>query len=450
MATSTKAFLIELYREYLEEASFLYEQRLGLLKDAEVTWKRIGEFEERFEAHIDGLVVGGDLALQVCTERALEGDFGELHAAVRVFCRQNRKEVVLRILQETDAEDRQKRRAVADALKHELPGSWQADFTPMLWDGDDKSKSLLATVFGFRRFRLGTKSAGLLLGASSEALPEVIRAIGRLGDRSAGEALMRLLNGDPEPGSWAAALALLRLGEEGTVSACGQRGRSEGWRRLVVGLGGGRSAARELLELMKSGAVDKDGLIALGLLGDPSAIPLLMRALFQPDLASTSALALQAITGANLIETAFIPDPVEPDELFESEREKLKVGQVPTRPDGRPYGTNVVRLSQNPKDWEKWWEKNGGRLNPEARYRYGALYSPAALLATLQNESSPHQLREFAAEELVIRYGCDFPFEPDMLVKEQESALAGCAQWVAQNESRFKPGEWYFAGRTAL
>src|SRR6266567_1491787 len=70
MGISTKSFLIELYREYLEEASFLYEQRLGLLHDPEVPWKRIGEFEERFEAHIDGLLVGGELALEVCLAQA--------------------------------------------------------------------------------------------------------------------------------------------------------------------------------------------------------------------------------------------------------------------------------------------------------------------------------------------------------------------------------------------
>ena len=47
MAISAKTFLIELYEEYLEEASFLYEQRLSLLVNPEISWKKIGEFEER-------------------------------------------------------------------------------------------------------------------------------------------------------------------------------------------------------------------------------------------------------------------------------------------------------------------------------------------------------------------------------------------------------------------
>jgi hypothetical protein len=127
MAISAKTFLIELYEEYLEEASFLYEQRLSLLVNPEISWKKIGEFEERFEAHIDGLVVGGDLAIEVCKRRAEEGDFGELHAAVRVFCRQNRKDLVVTLLENVDTEDDQKVKAIADALKHELPAEWNED-----------------------------------------------------------------------------------------------------------------------------------------------------------------------------------------------------------------------------------------------------------------------------------------------------------------------------------
>jgi hypothetical protein len=91
-----------LYQEHLEEASFLYEQGLALLDDPEITWKDIGEFEERFEAHIDALVVGEDLALKVCRTQAREGDFGELHAAVRVFCRQNKGDYVAETWRDLD------------------------------------------------------------------------------------------------------------------------------------------------------------------------------------------------------------------------------------------------------------------------------------------------------------------------------------------------------------
>ena len=96
--TSHRACLMRLYEEYLQEASFLYEQRLTLFRNPEITWRKIGEFEERLEAHIDGLVVGDKLAIDVCKRPVTEGDFGELFAAVCVFCRQEQRDLVLAIL----------------------------------------------------------------------------------------------------------------------------------------------------------------------------------------------------------------------------------------------------------------------------------------------------------------------------------------------------------------
>ena len=58
-------FSSKLYLEHLEEASFLYEQRLDLLDDPELTWRDIEDFEDRFEPHIAGLVVRKELVLDV-------------------------------------------------------------------------------------------------------------------------------------------------------------------------------------------------------------------------------------------------------------------------------------------------------------------------------------------------------------------------------------------------
>src|SRR6266704_2318152 len=227
MATSTRSFLVELYREYLEEASFLYEQRLGLLNDPEVTWKGIGDFEERFEAHIDGLIVGGDLALEVCKKQVVEGDFGELHAAVRVFCRQNRKDLLLQVLKEVDLEYPQKVQAVADAMKHEFPEAWQSEFLKMFSPGEEKLIGILAAVFGFRRIKAAKNLTDVLAGASPASFATVIRAIGRLGEKKAGERLRKFLHHEEESLCLEAAVALMRLGDDQPVDHALQRARSQ-------------------------------------------------------------------------------------------------------------------------------------------------------------------------------------------------------------------------------
>src|SRR5262245_23278092 len=92
MSTVRQKLHIGLYKEHLEEASFLYEQRLAYLHDPEVDWPEVRGWEERFEAHLDALVLGGELALSVCRPAAADGDPGKMHAALRVMCRHNRKD----------------------------------------------------------------------------------------------------------------------------------------------------------------------------------------------------------------------------------------------------------------------------------------------------------------------------------------------------------------------
>ncbi len=76
MITSMQSFRSKLYLEHLEEASFLFDQRINLRRISLHPWEDLAELEERLEAHIDALVVGGALATEVCRVRWREGDEG--------------------------------------------------------------------------------------------------------------------------------------------------------------------------------------------------------------------------------------------------------------------------------------------------------------------------------------------------------------------------------------
>jgi uncharacterized protein (TIGR02270 family) len=441
MATSSKAFLVELYEEYLEEASFLYEQRRGLYNNPEVAWKKIGEFENRLEAHLDGLVVGGSLALDVCKRRAEEGDFGELFAALSVLCRQNHRDLVLSILEKLDPEDAEKTSAAADALKYELPEVFFQDFVTLLDAGDPKLAPILARALGYRRVPCGPQLYSALRRCAAGALPEVIWAVGRVAYRPAHGLLLDYLRSEDEPVRAVAAVALERIGEPAAIDYCLENVASSDWPVLPLALAGGRREIAILTELAAKSA-SQDHLIALGVLGDPTAIPLLMDRLEQP----AAATAIECITGAGLYETVFIPDDIDEEALFESEREQLKQGKPLDRGDGRPYGSVVTRISQKREDWLDWWETNAARYVPGVRYRGGDPYSPTALSGMLASDNVPHRLRYFCSEELVTRYGQDFGLEMDMPVTHQTPKLAEAAAWSCSNNSRFQAGVWHFAG----
>lgn len=444
MATSQRAFLIELYEEYLEEASFLYGQRRTLFHNPEVSWRKIGEFEDRLEAHIDGLIVGDELALDLCKRHAIEGDFEELFAAVCVFCRQRNRDLVLSALEQLDPEDPNKVSAIADALKYELPSEWISDLLVLLNSGDPKFAPVLARTFGYRRIPCGPELMSALKKCNPQGLTDVIWALGRLRIEAANEQLIDYLRTEDAPVRSAAALALLRNGDWRAADICIEEARSNAWPILSVGLSGSRRALNLLTRLAEE-KPQPDCISAIGLLGEPATIELLFSALEKPETASAAASALYCITGAALSETAFIPDEVDEDELFESERVQLRQGKHLDRGDGRPFGANVTRLSQKLEDWTRWWHTNCVRFAPGIRYRNGTAMSPEALLQMLACEKTPPALRAYCSEEMVTNYGTDIGFETDMPAKQQMNVLSAASASDSFGR-QFRAGEWYRAG----
>ncbi len=439
-----------IYLEHLEEASFLYEQRKGLFSDPGVTWLDIEDFENRFEAHIDGLVIGDKLALDVCKKQANGDDVGEVHAAVRVFIRQNRRDLVLEVLGGLGTEDGKKIMAVTDALKYELPDGWQNEFIQMLTKGGKNIIPVMANVAGYRRLPAGKELLSVLQKSDSASLNNIIHALGRLREQGARSLLLNNLQHEDEAVCSAAALALLWMGEQQVISYCVNAIQSHAWPLLALGIGGSHSELSVLLDRASGKGVNNECFLALGLLGDVSAIDTLLSGLSSEDLAESAAISLNLITGANLIENAFIPEVFEEDELFEGEIEGFRAGKAPVHPDGKPFGTEVNRTSQKPEDWQNWWNENRSRFNPGTRYRSGRPYSPECLLENLENEFTPHIIRSLAYEELAIRYGADVHFETDMPVVLQMQALQEIRQWVQLNKTSCQEGRWYFAGQLII
>lgn len=448
MAISIRQFNIELYEEHLEEASFLYEQRLAYLVDPELTWKDLDDFEERFEAHIDALVVGDDLALEVCKGHCASGDFGELHAALRVFCRRDRSDLVYTVLQNIDVEDEDVVRAVIDALKSECPTDWHDDFVRILLGKCSRLVPVLAAVLGYRRVPVEETLLRVIGAANESGLPNVIEALGRLGGETARGAIGPYLRSENPAVASAACRALIRLGDYQAIRHGLLVAQAKPWPILSLGVGGNHSAVNVLTEIARSDRVSDDALIALGMLGDLGSVSHLYNCLTNPERALAAAVALQTITGAALYEEVFVPDEIDPDELFDEERARYEqTGEVPTRPDGEPFGANVTQISVNPQTWRQWLEDHKAQFDTKLRYRHGRPLSPAASLACLAAEHTPYRVRALICDELAVRYGARFALEADMPVREQERHLASMAAWVRENQSKFAPGQWYFAGR---
>ena len=429
MSVTQRMRYIELYEEFLEEASFLFEHRLGLLDDPEVNWMERGDFEERFEAQVDGLMVGETLALEVCRERAADGDAGELHAALRVFCRSDLKDEVFAAADGFDPEDDEAPAAVREALKHEVPAAWFPQVVQRLTPDHADRLGLWAVVAGFRRVETATASlVGSLRWAREEDLCTVMWALGRLRPRSPRSILEPCLRHADPAIRFAAQGVLARCGtpDIGALTRLARDGVPGAWPLLAT-----VSEPGPARDILAEPAAAPESCLALGLIGDAQAIPHLLERLGHEESAEQAALGLHALTGALPIEEIFIEDEIDPDALNDDDRQaQEEEGRPPLAADGKPFGQNVERLSQNQDEWRAWCDENAKAFPAGQRVRLGQPCSPTVLVHQLARAETPHPIRRWTAEELVCRHQCPVRFETDQIVPEQLASLAELFRWA--------------------
>ncbi len=414
---SDTGFRIGLYLEHLEEASFLYDQRLALLEDAELAWYGLAPFEQRLEAHLDALLLGGELASAVCVQQAREGDAGELFAALCLLARRRELAPVRTILEALDPGEDERVAAAAHALCLELPPEWSAEPARLVASASPAERRVGARVLGFRRLGHGPAVLEALRRAGPDELADLIWAIGRLRETgAAGELAQHFMKTDDRAVRAAAGFALLRLGELRVVPACVELARTRPAPLGVIGVGGDARYRDFLAQQGRGEEGDPEALLALGLLGDTSAVGPLLEALALKTTAAAAALALNTITGAELYVEVAAEEPTAPDELLDDE----SAGAAP------PPGSAAkrVELTTDAGAWISWLRQNATRFQAGVRYRGGQPHSARAVLATLASGRSPRRLRELAAEELLVRYGTDPVLETEMLVHEQRARLS--------------------------
>jgi hypothetical protein len=380
LAVSYRGFKIELYEEYLSDGGFVVDQRQILLGRPSGKWGQMSEWDDRLEAYIDGLCVGGDLALDCCLRRAEEGEVGELNCALRVFCRQSRFDLIDIVLKQDVNQSPRRISAVGEAIKHE-PIAHMDILVKRLVDMDSRLLEQIAKVIGYQRLPL---TDFLLQHTDPPAGRATIWALGRIREDSARQALREMPN--LEESSNSRALALLR--------AINYLDPREDWPTIAYGLMGQTAKQDQLLS-----SITPESTLALGLIGLSSSIPELIRRLPSPE----AAVSLQLITGAGITKEERLPD------------ETLEPGDRPT---------TALQISDEVASWTKWWNENEQDFSRGGRFRSGIAYSPNNLVALLRDPSQMHLERYWNAEQLATCHETALSLEIDMPVPKQLAVLS--------------------------
>lgn len=447
MSTSLRQFRVGLYEEHLEEAAFLYDQRRALASREDVAWTRLQDFEERLEAHLDALIVGDALALEVCRRRAVEGEPGELFAAVCVFCRNTESSLLASVLRELDYGDPLRVQAVVDALKIEMPDAWLEPLLRAVASGRGPIVSLLAKVIGYRRVQRADVLTDALRKAGPQEQASLLWALGKIRNGISTDIVAAWLQSSDAAVQTAALRAGLRMQDPTTAERVTALGAAQ-CPAIEAGLAGERTMAAALIPALRGAETPRDVIVALGLLGDLASVRPLLALLQVEELALPVAQSLYVITGADLFASTLVVDEMTEEEMFEHEREEFRrTGAMPLRGDGKPFGENVSRLSVDVRAWSDWLQANSGRFVAGRRYRLGRPYDPGVLLQCLESEIYPRTYRNLVTDELLIRYGLDLPMETDMRVAVQQWYLGRARAWIEQASRAVESGRWYLGGR---
>ncbi len=428
-------FQKSLYAEYLEEMSFLYEHRCGALCDAEYSLFDIGDIDKRIEAHLDGLVLGGDGALRIVQACLSEPEAGELYTAARLFCRMDRPDLVLDCLGQLDWNDPEAVAGMLSGLKCELPTSWTQTILAWLRDFHPRLTALVAEAAGHRRLQVAAGIQSAVANAGPELSPRFLRALGQLREPSTMMVLYAHMQKPDLLSARTAAISVLRFGDTNVASNI--MSYALAWSAIPLALVGD---ARAFSHLQRQ-PTQPDAVTAMGLLGDVRAVEVLIGCLAQEELASSAVSALYLLTGAPLHEDIEIESLIEDEDEDELDEDELDEDEEDFQDLPEEEPATFRRISTDPVVWTEWWARNQSRFSGQRmRYRLGELYTPLVSVTALRSTLLSSFVRELIADELLARHGVDTCYAPEQPVHEQLSAIASLQSQLAQSPAR--PGQW--------
>jgi uncharacterized protein (TIGR02270 family) len=386
----------EVLSRHAEEAAFLWLQRDRAVEEPQYTPRELAELDGRVEAHLDGLRVAGEDGIQrMFAEFEEHPEPGEAFASAVLAFEQSDHMRIVGLL-DAVAHDWGLGRAVASALGW-IPASAAEQITSMLY-GWGTPSALRIGIAGaaIRRMPIPAKTlqAGLknLLTRS-----RTIIAIAELGESNFLPAIRDFLS-DADPNVRAdAAWAMARLSpDRNAVTELQQIAMVESFHRQRASCMAVRklepAAARRWIEMLASlPGCERTAIQAVGALGDPGLVPVLLEKVELPEFARVAAEALGFITGVNLsAEKLETPAPDDPEPVPNDDPRDPRVS---LDPDGSLDWPNPAKL-------RKWWSANQSRFPKGQRLLCGKPITPANLELVLKSGYQRH--RAAAALELAI------------------------------------------------
>jgi uncharacterized protein (TIGR02270 family) len=424
-ASSRTPLLWDLVEESLEEAEFLWERWESMLdapdRDLDGIWFWV---EERLQGALDGVLVGGEAAIEPLLIPALASDSpGRVTAATCVLTRMATPTAIEAVTRAVEGFVGPPLDAVVRGLGRVASPELVARLGPLLDRGGPASRAAILTVHHWRRLPV---EATLLRQCLSSPEKEVRAAALTVARHSPAPEVAALVEWGLRDDDQAVSAAAIETGlvinlpsaSERLVDLVHELGNQVAPPLLTLfAFAGTDHALRVILGVLEDAPARADILAAVQVLGRRACIEALLaklQAATEPLHAKLVGDAISGIAGVRLHEENLLKAPEAALEPPSFEADDLDADLVP--PPGEelpePDGTKLLG----------WWEKNQARFPEGPRFMRGSPATTAGLVAALA--TAPMRRRHPIALELAIRSGGALAFETRAFINEQRQQLA--------------------------
>lgn len=383
----------EVISQHAEEAAFLWTMRSRAVGEPHYSLEDLTRLDERVEAHVHGLRIAGDIGWKYCKANLENLEPGEVFALSVVAFGAGDRERMTEALNAgcTSAKTTVGLVSALGWIHLDAVAPWIGRLLV--------AKSPIHRAVGVRASAIHRHDPGSMLSAAisdPEASLRVsaLRTVGELKRRDVCNQVRTQLRADDEASRFWAAWALALHGERDGRSMLtqwlerpdgfGMRARQLALRAMHL------DESREWISaLAQKPELAAQAVTGAGVVGDPAAIPWLIRKMESPELARLAGEAFSMITGVDLAYEDLDQDPPTPGAAEEEPIEDI--------PD-LDYESNLPWPS--PKLVAQWWEKNGHNFSPGIRHLAGQPIRVQTALDVLRK--AKQRQRAAAALELAL------------------------------------------------
>ena len=301
--------LRSILHEHLEELDFLWEQRERVLFAPDWTLHELGELEERAEAHLDGLRIGGDAAIDLARPALAGEEPGAATAAAFVFLAARTPALANELMDAIAASKDPARDGIRVALRHGEVNLVTDRLYELSVGADRHLRAFATDVLAFHRLRPPPEMERLLADDEPAVRRLAYAAAGRFGKLLTERHLQDALDCEDPTVQRVALEACARCGLPALVAQCRKASRRLTEALAFLGVVGTDEDIPALKTALGDPSLAPAALAAFGSLGNVAAMPLILQAMANPTLAVPAGEAFVQLVGEHDLRVARAPMP---------------------------------------------------------------------------------------------------------------------------------------------